>query len=32
MQKQLGRPIDRSKDPAILRAARDILFEHGPAR
>jgi TetR/AcrR family transcriptional regulator, mexJK operon transcriptional repressor len=30
MQKQSGRPIDRSKDTAILRAARDILFEHGP--
>jgi len=30
MQKQLGRPVDRSKDTAILRAARDILFEHGP--
>jgi TetR/AcrR family transcriptional repressor of mexJK operon len=30
MPKQSGRPIDRSKDTAILRAARDMLFEHGP--
>lgn len=30
MPKQTGRPIDHRKDTAILRAARDILFESGP--
>lgn len=29
-KKQMGRPIDRRKDSAILRAARAILFAQGP--
>lgn len=29
-KKRIGRPIDRSKDSAILRAARAILFAQGP--
>ncbi|MEO1766277.1 TetR/AcrR family transcriptional regulator [Thiobacter aerophilum] len=29
-KKRAGRPIDRSKDGAILRAARALLFTHGP--